>query len=428
MLSLTENLNDKKNLLITASTFPRFSGDSEPMFIYDLAMYLSKYFEITVLVPADPNALLDEVITTEIGNIKVVRYRYAPTRKMETLAYPGAIIPRIKEKPIRVLLAPFLLLGLYRAIKKQLKENDYSCVNAHWFMPQGAIQQLFYKKNNPPFLVSGLGNDIWGLNDPINTSIKKRILKRTEKIIIVSNSMREKLYSIIKPDDTLTKEKIEVISMGCDVKKFSPKNKVNEYYKDNFNEYGTIILHVGRLTEKKGALYLINAMKEKILYDTDAKLVIVGDGPLKKSLEEHVALFNLKDRVKFLGHTSHENLRVMYASCDIFCTPSVVAKNGDRDGFLTANIEASASGVPIVTTKHTMSFVENETAYIVEDRNSEKLAKALYELVTNKEERKRLGNNGVEWAKELSWENIAVKYSKVINDIIKEKETVKNEQ
>ena len=130
---------NKKKLLITASTFPRYKGDSEPRFVLDLAVALLPYFDITVLVPACPESIEYEILE----GIKVVRYHYFPIHKWETLCYPGAIVPRIKEKKIRILLVPFLLWGLYWNLRRMSKFVD--AVHAHWLIPQGIVQSFLKK-------------------------------------------------------------------------------------------------------------------------------------------------------------------------------------------------------------------------------------------------------------------------------------------
>ena len=87
---------EKKKLLVTASTFPRWNGDTEPRFVLDLCIGLNKYFDVTVLVPMCPNAKEEEYLE----GVQVIRYHYFPIHKWETLCYPGAIVPRIKEKNI----------------------------------------------------------------------------------------------------------------------------------------------------------------------------------------------------------------------------------------------------------------------------------------------------------------------------------------
>ena len=100
---------EKPRLLVTASTFPRWKGDTEPRFVLDLCKKLTAYFDVTVLVPAAPGAARKEMLE----GVSVIRYHYFPVHKWETLCYPGAIVPRIREKKVRVLLVPFLFFALW---------------------------------------------------------------------------------------------------------------------------------------------------------------------------------------------------------------------------------------------------------------------------------------------------------------------------
>lgn len=115
----------KKKLLVTASTFPRWANDTEPKFIYDLCMQLKKYYDVTALVPAAPNAKSVE----QMEGITVKRFQYFPIPSLQTLAYPGAIVPRIKEKKARGLLVPFFFIAQYFATRRELKHCDAVLVN-----------------------------------------------------------------------------------------------------------------------------------------------------------------------------------------------------------------------------------------------------------------------------------------------------------
>lgn len=125
MCEIMENMRQKKKLLITASTFPRWEGDTEPRFILDYAVAMDRFYDVTVLVPAAVGAKDSEVI----NGVKIKRYHYFPVHKWETLCYPGAIVPRIKEKKIRVLLVPFLIVSLWFQLLILLPKFDI--VHAH---------------------------------------------------------------------------------------------------------------------------------------------------------------------------------------------------------------------------------------------------------------------------------------------------------
>ncbi len=312
----------KKKLLVTASTFPRWENDTEPRFVLDLCRHMTDQFDVTVLVPAAPGAKEKEVL----DGVKVIRYHYFPIHKWETLCYPGAIVPRIREKKVRILLVPFLLLSLYFHLMRLLP--NYDLVHAHWLIPQGIVQSFFKK----PYIVTGHGGDVTSLNKGILRRLKIRCLKKASGVTVVSEHLRsqvQKLSPGIEPS---------VISMGVDSTRFGKQYRVSNYFGQ---EEKKVVLFVGRLVEKKGVTYLIEAMKE-----IDALLVIVGDGPIKEKLVDQSA--DMKERVVFLGAKTHKELKTIYASSDIFVAPSITAKDGDQEGIPTAIMEAIASGLPVI--------------------------------------------------------------------------------
>ncbi len=385
-----------KKLLITASTFPRYFNDTEPRFIYDLALELNKYFEVTVLVPSAPNAKNYE----EMENLKIIRYRYFPVKKFETLCYPGAIVPRIKEKPIRVLLVPFLMLSLWYHIKKIEKEFDLIDVN--WLIPQGIVQPFASKC---PYLITGHGGDVTSLNKGIFKLLKKNTLSKAKKIVVVSDKLKKVLQ------DTYDITDISVISMGCNLKRFSPQNRIENYFKQNRKK---IILFVGRLAEKKGIPYLIQAMEE-----VDAMLVIVGDGPDKEELVKKASA--LKDKVLFLGSKSHEELPYIYASSDIFCLPSIIAKDGDEEGLPTVALEAMASGLPVVgsdTGGIAEVVIDNQTGFLVPEKDSRQIACQMNRILVDSKLYQRLSVGAMEKAREYNYEIIGKKYTELLQSIL----------
>lgn len=383
----------KKKLLVTASTFPRWKGDTEPRFILDLSKALQKYFDVTVLVPSAPGAKEHE----DLEGIEVVRYHYFPIHKWETLCYPGAIVPRIKEKKIRVFLVPFLFLGLYIKLFKILPQ--YDIVHAHWLIPQGIVQSFFKK----PYIVTGHGGDVMSLNKGIFKYLKRRCLNNAKKITVVSDALQKQVTKLCPNTES------SVISMGCDITKFGRRFRQENYFSQG-NE--KIILFVGRLVEVKGVSYLIEAMK-----NIDAKLIIVGDGPLKESLQRQAE--SIKNKVEFLGAKSHTELARIYASSDIFVAPSVTTKDGSKEGLGLVLLEAMASGLPVVGSESggiPEIIQDGYNGFLVEEKSVEQLTKKIRCLIDSEELCVKLAENGLKTAKERDYRTIAKKYKDVLEN------------
>lgn len=392
----------RKRLLITGSTFPRYDKDTEPRFILDLARYLKEYAEVTVLVPAAPGAADREVLE----GVSVIRYHYFPIHSLETLCYPGAIVPRIKEKKVRALLVPWLFIALYYNLIKMRK--DYDIVQANWLIPQGIVQS-FVKK---PYIVTGHGGDVTSLNKGVLKSLKKRCLKKACGVTAVSKALMQVLNGIYE------NPKQAVISMGCDTKLFGRELRRENYFSQNGQK---VVLFVGRLAEKKGVCYAIEAMREV----KGAMLVIAGDGPLRKELEAQAEkLCNETGRkIVFIGAKTHEELRTIYASADIFVMPSVTAKDGDKEGFGLVMLEAFASGLPIVASRSggIVDLVKDgENGYLVEEKDVKGLADKLNLVLNDKDIYNRLQAQAHKTAEKYDYAVIAKKYAEFMG-LINEK-------
>lgn len=378
----------KKKILVTASTFPRWENDTEPRFVLDLCRHMQKWFDITVLVPSAPGAKEKEILE----GVNVIRYHYFPIHKWETLCYPGAIVPRIKEKKIRILLVPFLLFSLYLQLFRIL--GDFDMVHVHWLIPQGIVQMLFHK----PYLVTGHGGDVTSLNTGILKAMKVHCLKRAEHVTVVSNDLKAQVENLLPGLES------SVISMGVDTSKFGKQYAVNGYFGQGEKK---AVLFVGRLAEKKGVTYLIEAMRE-----IDAVLIIAGDGPLKQTLMEQAK--EQGEKIKFVGAQKHEILKIMYASADVFAAPFITAENGDKEGLSVVILEALASGLPIVSCKVGgvgELLQDHKTALLCEEKSVSQLRSAITALLDNPELGKELSANGMEVVREYDYEEIARKYA-----------------
>lgn len=385
-----------KKLLVTASTFPRWINDTEPRFVLDLSSALLKKYDVTVLAPATAEARTNEMI----NGVKIIRYHYFPIHKFETLCYPGAIVPRIKEKKIRILLIPFLVAALYINLFRVLPQ--YDIVHVHWLIPQGVIQSFFKK----PYIVTGHGGDVTSFNKGIVRMLKIRCLKKAQYVTTVSQHLKNEVFKIYPNKD------IKVIPMGCNLENFGKQF----YIPDNFHQSNKkVILFVGRLAEKKGVTYLIEAMQK-----IDAVLVIVGDGPLKETLVKQSK--DIKHKVKFLGAKTHEELKVVYASSDIFVAPSVTAKDGDQEGLGLVILEAMASGLPVIASNSggiTSIINDKVNGLLCEEKNIIQIEEKISELLKNEELYKRLVKNAMKTVGKFSYEAVAAKYIKVLDNSLK---------
>ena len=154
------------------------------------------------------------------------------------------------------------------------------------------------------------------------------------------------------------------------------------------------LLAVGRLVEQKGFIYLIRALKH--LTNVEASLSIIGEGPLRSELEREAENLPQGVEAQFLGRLTHQETLRRMAESDVFIAPSVIAKDGDRDGIPNVVLEAMASGVPIIGTNVSgipEVVLDNQTGFLIPSENAKALADALQKLAQDQAKRQRLGTN-----------------------------------
>jgi glycosyltransferase involved in cell wall biosynthesis len=192
------------------------------------------------------------------------------------------------------------------------------------------------------------------------------------QFIAVSNAIREQAIAY-----GLSKDRIFVRYIGVDLAKFFPTGRPNK-------ERQQRVLFVGRLVEKKGCEYLIRAFAKVQMAISDASLTVVGDGPLRPSLQELALCLGV--RVQFLGALSSVEVCQELRLAKALCLPSIRAENGDAEGFGIVLLEAQASGVPVVTSAFggsTEGIREGVTGFSFRERDVSALSAHLISLLTD---------------------------------------------
>lgn len=401
----------KPKLLVTTSTLPRFEGDSTPRFVLDLALGLRDRYDITVLAPAGPATALEE----DIQGVRVVRYRYAPMRSLEKLASSGGMLPLLKSNPAWWLLVPLLVLGLYRATRRQIKSTEFDCVHCHWLIPQGIVQAFISgRAGRPPFVITCHGSDVFGLNHRVILWFKRFALRRASAVTVVSGAV--KAFLLEKAGADLDQERLYVASMGVDLERFNPGRRAENWPTRN-GLTRPVILFVGRLVAAKGVTHLLRALAMEPLRSSAATLAIIGEGPLQSDLAAEAERLGIADRVGFLGAQDHRQLSEAYASADIFCAPSVELEGQSREGLPTVLCEAAGSGLAAVASRVggiAEVVQDGETGLLVSAGDSEALSRALYDLVDDAARRATMGQTARAKIVNFGWDKVSDRFSDIL--------------
>lgn len=192
-----------------------------------------------------------------------------------------------------------------------------------------------------------------------------------------------------------------LIPNGINLKEFNPNNPVIEKYKD-----GKInLLFVGRIEERKGLIYLLRAFKIIREKHENVRLIVVGDGPLKKECRDYVLENKLED-VVFEGQKVGKETASYFNTCDIYISP---APFGESFGIVL--LEAMASQKPAVGFANKgyyelLKGIEGEKL-LVPPRDIDALAQKIESLIIDEDLRRKMGEWGLKHAEKYSWEKVA---------------------
>lgn len=186
---------------------------------------------------------------------------------------------------------------------------------------------------------------------------------------------------------------------------YHPPALAGQYYTKNFENY---ILSVGRLDPNKRIDLLIRGLA---YCDTSIQAVIAGTGVIRSQLEKLAEEVGVKDRVKFLGFVTDEELPELYANALAVCFPPI-----DEDyGYIT--LEAFLSKKPVISCHDSggvLEFLEHNRSGIVCDVNPEEIGTAFNQLYHNKALAKQYGAEGYEKVKDIKWDHVIDELTKTI--------------
>ncbi len=107
-------------------------------------------------------------------------------------------------------------------------------------------------------------------------------------------------------------------------------------------------LFVGRLVEKKGIIFLIQAMRRVTREFPGFGLVVIGTGPEESRLRSEVERLGLGESIRFVGHQPHAEVVRYLHECRLAVVPSIIDSRGETEGMPTVVVEAMAAGARVV--------------------------------------------------------------------------------
>ncbi|MBC7835854.1 MAG: glycosyltransferase [Phycisphaerales bacterium] len=269
-----------------------------------------------------------------------------------------------------------------------LRRENVSHIHSQWIHSGGTVGFYGAWLLGKTFSFTGHAADLFRER----VALKDKV-RRADFIVCISNFHRD-LFKRLGARD----EQLHIVYCGINVTHFTPAAEGHR------RGERPRILSSGRLVEKKGFAYLIDACKILEERGVEFDCVIGGNGPLESELREQVARLDLGNRVSLTGRAlTQEELPEFMRSGDIYTLACVWAKDDDVDGLPQMLMEAMACGLPAVSTNLVGIpdlVIDQKTGLLVEPNNVGELADALDRLLKDRGLAARLGRSGAEYVRE----------------------------
>ncbi|MEM2169791.1 MAG: glycosyltransferase [Candidatus Bathyarchaeia archaeon] len=246
--------------------------------------------------------------------------------------------------------------------------HSQDVIHIHVPFPLADIACNLVKLNNAKLIVHYHGDIVRQRQlDWFYTPLLMRVMNRADRIIVGSPHMLDSRH--IRPFYS----KAIIIPYGIDLTKSSAPYLLRELRsRYGIREDEKVVLFVGRFAYYKGLKYLVDSMQY-----VNARLLLVGSGPLEKQIRRYVVAKGLSHKVCFTGALSDEEVSGCYALADVFVLPSIEP----AEAFGLVQLEAMAHGLPVINTNLPTGVPwvsrHGETGFTVPPRDAKALAEAI---------------------------------------------------
>lgn len=280
------------------------------------------------------------------------------------------------------------LFGIHPFFLRGIKKDGCKLIHAH-FGPAGYDALGLKKKLKIPLVTTFYGADASRLPGLKGWLEKYRVLfEKGDLFLTEGPHMKKSLVKLGCPE-----EKIIVHHLGVNLENIRFKARIPD---DNEIR----ILTAARFEEKKGIFYALKAFAHARNIFDNIRLILIGDGVLRKDIEREIENLKISENVTLMGFQKYEVFMKELAGSHIFMLPSITARDGDSEGGSpVVLIEAQAAGLPVLSTRHAdipEVVVDGKTGFLVPERNEEALAEKLIYLLNNLDTWDVIGRSGRE--------------------------------
>lgn len=388
-------------ICLVASTYPRMDDDVAVPWLRETVRRLrDRGHDIMVLAPAYKGSR-----SHQIDGVPIHRFRYFLASR-EDLTHDSGAPSKVHKTSYKLLGVLYVLFGAL-ALRRLTKGQNFEIVHIHWPFPHANFLMFMGRRQFATVLNFHGAELMLAGKSPLFARNLAKWVRRADAIIANSS------YTASAVKALAGNTKIEVIPYGSRIVEDKvPASRPND----------PRILFVGRLIERKGAAYLLEAHALLLKQGRKVKLTIVGSGMLLETLRAKASELDTTGAVEFLTNVGNDEIASVYSSSTVFVLPAIVDSKGDTEGLGVVLVEALSFGLPVVASNVggiPDVIRDGETGLLVEEKNPEALAQAIGRLLDNSalaEELVRKGQDHIE--KRFSWPVVTNHLEKVYAEVI----------
>jgi glycosyltransferase involved in cell wall biosynthesis len=385
-------------VLHVATAYTRFKGDVITPWLVELLTRLkNEGIEISVFT-SSYMGLGNHVIE----GIQVYRFRYC-FKRFERLTHEETAVDRITRGLFNIVLSLLYIVFGAWSMARLTRKKKFDIVHVHWPFPHLVFGIVGKRIGGARLYNSFYGVEIRWLKKKFPVLLKtfSLLMNKSDKVTAISTHTANELAGVVKGP-------IEIIPFSAAM---AERHGTASAKKE--------IIFVGRLVERKGVKYLIEAFN-RIHKSIPHHLVIIGEGPERRPLENMVSRLGIESRVSFTGMISDETLNRYYRSCSCLVLPAVYDKKGDTEGLGVVLLEAMSYAKPVIASRVggiTDIVVDGENGLLVPPANPEILGQAIVKLTRSTQLQRMLGRRARKTVDEkFNWDRIIEKLIKLYHD------------
>lgn len=357
-----------------------------------LAKEMAKDHDVTVLTSRAPGLPAEAI---EDG-VKVVRVPVFFRRQRFAANIPS--------------MFTYILMASFRG-RKLIREDSYDVISTIFVLPTGPVGNILSQFSGIPNILTVIAGDIYDPSKvtsphrhPILRAWIKKLIRRADRVILNSSNVLGYMHRLYTPE-------VEGIQIPLGIERHLSSDASRQEY--GFQENEILLVTVGRLVARKALDQLIAAMEN--FRGQRVRLLIIGTGPQEESLKAEMHQKQLEDQISFMGYVDDAEKRRILKMCDIYVSTS------QHEGFGLVFVEGMAAGLPVVCYDQggQTDYLEDKvTGHLVPLNDLDRFKDRCRDLIEDKAERHRMGQENLVRAEALYIDTCAKRYLAVFQSAI----------